>query len=285
MKRHGNFSGNENLSARERADGKIARVAGNKRKVFAKTKSCREIPDADNLIDLDSDKYVNLARAAVGCDPLWRGSTEGRNKELVLGAMSGSNAEQNASGLHENKRKFVEVRNSASTESVCGTTSIPNGVSNSERDDLQVDTNTRELRANSNSEWVCATWCETEENPDGTVFITVVGIDQSLRMLIDTGAQISVIKRGLMPDNIPIRIDKQYDIAGITLGSINTLGTVNLTLHDRTYRFQVAHEEIQLTEDVLIGRDILKDSVIHNREGYVDINGHRFCIRPRRGEM
>jgi hypothetical protein len=60
------------------------------------------------------------------------------------------------------------------------------------------------------------------------------------------------------------------------MGSIKTLGSVNLTLHDRTYRFQVASEEIQLTEDVLISRDILKDSVIENREGYVDINGHRY---------
>jgi hypothetical protein len=130
-----NFSGNENRSARERAVGKFAIVGGYKRKVFAKTNSCREIPDADNLTDLDSDKYVNLARSAVGCDPPCRRLTEGRNEELVLGAMSGSNAEQNVGMLHENKRKFVEVRNSASTESACGTTSTSNEVSNSERDD------------------------------------------------------------------------------------------------------------------------------------------------------
>jgi hypothetical protein len=66
--------------------------------------------------------------------------------------LSDSDANQNVSMLHEKKRKFVEVRNSASTESACGTTSTSNGVSNSERDDLQVDTTERELRANSNSE-------------------------------------------------------------------------------------------------------------------------------------
>jgi hypothetical protein len=31
-----------------------------------------------------------------------------------------------------------------------------------------------------------------------------------------------------------------------------------------------------LTEDGLICRDILKDSVLHNRERYVDISGHRY---------
>ncbi|PNF23589.1 hypothetical protein B7P43_G13934 [Cryptotermes secundus] len=284
-KRHGNFSGNENRRARERADGKFAIVAGNKRNVFAKTNSCREFPDADNLTDLGSDMYVNLAkprpRSAVGCDPPCRRSTEGREEELVLGAMSGSYADQNVSRLDEKKRKFVEVSNSASTESACGKTSASNGVFNSEGEDLQVKTTSREMRVNSDSERVCATGCETEENHDGSILITVAGIDQPLRMLVDTGAQISVIKRGLIPDDVPIHTDKQYEIAGITVGSINTLGSVNLTLHDRTYKFQVAPEEIQLTEDGLIGRDILKDSVINNREGYVDINGHRynFCRR------
>jgi hypothetical protein len=117
---------------------------------------------------------------------------------------------------------------------------------------------------NSNSEWACATACETEENHDGTILITVVGTDQPLRMLVDTGTQISVLKRRMIPDKI--RTDEQHEIAGITLGSIKTLGTVNLTLHDRMYRFQLAPEEIQLTEDGLIGREILKDLVVHNRK-------------------
>jgi hypothetical protein len=95
-------------------------------------------------------------------------------------------------------------------------------------------------------------------------------------MLVDTGAQISVLKQGLIPENIPICADKQYEIVGITMGSIKTLGSVNLTLHNRTYSFLVAPEEIQLTQNGLIGRDILMDSVIHNREIYVDINGHRY---------
>jgi hypothetical protein len=51
---------------------------------------------------------------------------------------------------------------------------------------------------------------------------------------------------------------------------------VELTLHNRAYRVQVAPEEIQLNEDGLIGRDILKDSIIHSREGYVDICGHKY---------
>jgi hypothetical protein len=68
--------------------------------------------------------------------------------------MSGSNADQNVSGLHENVgRKFAEVRNSSSTESACSTTNKSKGDSNSECDGLHDDTAVRELRMNSNSEW------------------------------------------------------------------------------------------------------------------------------------
>lgn len=95
------------------------------------------------------------------------------------------------------------------------------------------------------------------------------------------GAQISVLKQNLIPDNIPINTDTQYEIAGITNGSNKTLGSVELAFHDRPYRFQVAPEEIQLSEHGLIGRGILKNSVIHNTEGYINICRHKypFCVK------
>jgi hypothetical protein len=112
------------------------------------------------------------------------------------------------------------------------------------------------------------------------VLITVVDIDQTLRMLVDRVAQISTLKRGLIPDNVLICTDKQHKIAIM----IKTLGSVTLTLHDRMYRFQIAPEEIQLTEDGLIGRDILNDSAIHNREGYVDISWYCYNFALRNGK-
>jgi hypothetical protein len=117
--------------------------------VFAKTNSCREIPDAANLTDLGSDTYVYLAkprpRSISGYDLPCRMSTEDRNEELALGAMSGSNDDHNVGRLHEKRRKFVEVRDSASTESACGTTRKSNGVFNSDCDDLHIDRTAREL--------------------------------------------------------------------------------------------------------------------------------------------
>jgi hypothetical protein len=135
------FSGNESRIVGERADGKIAIVADNKQDVFAKTNSCSETPDTDNLIDLDSNMNVNLdksrPRSVVGCDRPWRRSTEGRKDQCVLVAMSSSSASENVGRLHEKvKRKRVEVRNSASTDRALGTTRRSKAVTNSEGEHL-----------------------------------------------------------------------------------------------------------------------------------------------------
>jgi len=71
------------------------------------------------------------------------------------------------------------------------------------------------------------------------------------------------------------------EIVGIKIGSIKPSGNTETTFHEGVYNFQVAPEKIQLKEDGLIGRDIWKDSVIHNKEGYVDICGYKcpFCAQ------
>jgi hypothetical protein len=68
-------------------------------------------------------------------------------------------------------------------------------------------------------------------------------------------------ERGLVPENISICTDKQYEIARITSGAIKTLGSVNYTLHGRMNRFQIAPEETVLTEDGSTGRDIPREDM------------------------
>jgi hypothetical protein len=124
--------------------------------VFAKTNSCSETPDTDNLIDLDSNMNVNLdkprPRSVVGCDPPRRRSTEGRKEQSILVAKSGNSASENVSRLRDKvKRKPVEVRNSAITERTCGTTRRSKAVTNSEGEYLDVDRTACELHVGSNS--------------------------------------------------------------------------------------------------------------------------------------
>ena len=72
-------------------------------------------------------------------------------------------------------------------------------------------------------------------------------------MLVDTGAQIALLNQHLLRHNISINTDRKCEIAGITTGSIKTVGSVELTFHSCLYGFQLAPEEIQLNEDCLIG--------------------------------
>jgi hypothetical protein len=160
------------------------------------------------------------------------------------------------------------------TESNGGKTSKPEDAADSKGGHVDVSITKQEV--GEKSKLVPAAKRQAEENHDGIILVTIGGISRPFRMLVDTGVKIYVLKLGLIPEYIPIHTDKQYELAGITTGSIKTLGSVHLTLRYRTYVFQAAPEEIQLKEDGLIGRDILKDSIIHNREGYVDISEKRY---------
>jgi hypothetical protein len=72
-------------------------------------------------------------------------------------------------------------------------------------------------------------------------------------MLVGTGAQIALLKQHLIRHNISINTDRTCEITGITTGSINTVGSVELAFHNCLYGFQLAPEETQLNEDCLIG--------------------------------
>jgi hypothetical protein len=146
--------------------------------------------------------------------------------------MNGSSASENV----DNSQTVVEGRGTEVAGSACIEGSESNVAASLVDSHLHVDKRTREIRVGNKDEQFRVIERGTEENHDGSILINVRGINQPLRMLVDTGAQISVLKRNLIPDNFPINTDTQYEIAGITAGSIKTLGSVELTLHDRAYR-------------------------------------------------
>ena len=94
--------------------------------------------------------------------------------------------------------------------SACSEVSKSNVVASSVDSQLQVDKRTRETRVGNKHEQFRVTECGTEENHDGSIPINVRGINQPLRLLVDTGAQISVLKRNLIPDNVPVNTVTQY---------------------------------------------------------------------------
>jgi hypothetical protein len=150
--------------------------------------------------------------------------------------------------------KIVEPETVEVTESTRGKPGTPKDTGNPR--DNHVDVGTTEHEAGNRSKLVPTAERGADENHVGTTLLTAGGTSRPLRMLVDTGAEISMLKRGLIPGNVAIHTDRQYEIAGIKVGSIKILEIVHVMLRD--HNFQVAPWEIQLTEDRLIGRDIRK---------------------------
>jgi len=81
-----------------------------------------------------------------------------------------------------------------------------------------------------------------------------------IKLLIDTGADISLIKKDIIPENLLFENDI-CRINGISDKEIISLGVSNLTLYleDQKFKhkFYVINEEINLNTDGIIGRDFL----------------------------
>jgi len=111
----------------------------------------------------------------------------------------------------------VGVRHAEVTGSGCSEVSRSSVVASSVDRQLYVDNSTRDTRVSNKKEQNRAAEQGTGKNHDGTILFNVRGMKLSLQMLVDTGAQISVLMFNLILDNIPI---KQLQIVRITAGSI-----------------------------------------------------------------
>lgn len=89
--------------------------------------------------------------------------------------------------------------------------------------------------------------------------------DKPLRFLVDTGAEISLIKLQSLKQGIRIFAKKAIELVGISSSSNNvqTLGTCNaeLIINDRKvyHPFQVINgNDVNLSQDAILGMDFLK---------------------------
>jgi hypothetical protein len=64
---------------------------------------------------------------------------------------------------------------------------------------------------------------QAAENHVGNTSTNMGHINQTVGMLVFTGTQISVVKRGLLPENIHTCFGEKYEIAGAVSGSTKTL--------------------------------------------------------------
>ena len=142
---------------------------------------------------------------------------------------------------------------------------------------FKVDTcqNRQELNSDSNPPFKINE-CEKHARSNlDTVTLTVdLSRTDKLKFLVDTGADISVVRDSSLKPGCDFKHDNVIEIKGISKGVMKTKGTVNLKLftdtHETTHEFHVFGDNFQLQYDGILGRDFWesKNAVISycNRE-------------------
>lgn len=104
--------------------------------------------------------------------------------------------------------------------------------------------------------------------------------------LIDSQADISVIKQNAIYDNLHIDERNSIKIRGVTAGTIESLGTIQIELYTNEvsieHEFHVVPNEFNIPSDGIIGRDFLKSQRCqinyHNMSITFSQNGDRITI-------
>jgi len=78
------------------------------------------------------------------------------------------------------------------------------------------------------------------------------------KLLVDSGAQLNIIKRNQIPPYVILK-DKKIQLSGITDKVIETLGVVKMQVNELYIDFHVTPEEFSLPYDGILGIKVLKE--------------------------
>lgn len=110
---------------------------------------------------------------------------------------------------------------------------------------------------------------------DFTVLIRLSKDEPSCRFLIDTGAEVSIIKESSLPinhRNYRVNSRETISLTGVTPGSVRTKGTTMLRVAKKWYKFHVVGFDFKLKQDGILGKNTLRDSVVNCREQTLHLN-------------
>ncbi|KAH0533467.1 hypothetical protein KQX54_000157, partial [Cotesia glomerata] len=104
--------------------------------------------------------------------------------------------------------------------------------------------------------------------------------------LIDTGAEINLIKDSTLGANVKINRSKRMRLQRITSKAVISLGQVQLEIEGRTTTFDIVGDEFNLTEDGIQGLPFLGDQgvKIDLKNKTLTLGGKNFKFRKRSSE-
>ena len=109
--------------------------------------------------------------------------------------------------------------------------------------------------------------CESHVKSDlDTISLNIDSRDtRKLRFLIDTGAEISIIRSSSLNSGVSYQLHEGVDIKGISNTVMRTEGTVDLKLltetHETMHTFHVLGEDSEMHYDAILGKDFLEGEV------------------------
>ena len=81
-------------------------------------------------------------------------------------------------------------------------------------------------------------------------------------MLVDTGADINVIKLDALDEDLLVDENEAIEITGITQSKISTIGTVIIELMKSKITFHVVHSNFPISTDGILGREYLRQEKV-----------------------
>ncbi|CAK9827891.1 hypothetical protein ANTRET_LOCUS5530 [Anthophora retusa] len=76
--------------------------------------------------------------------------------------------------------------------------------------------------------------------------------------LVDTGAEINIIKLKSLDENVRVSLDDSAVVTGITSERLETIGTTMITLHNSPVKFHVVKSTFPLKNDGILGQEYLR---------------------------
>jgi hypothetical protein len=107
--------------------------------------------------------------------------------------------------------------------------------------------------------------CESHIKSDlDTISLSIDSRDtRKLKFLIDTGAEISIIRSSSLTPGVEYQLQEGVDIKRITNTVMKTEGTINLKLftdtHETIHSFHVLRENSNMHYDAILGKDFLEE--------------------------
>ena len=103
--------------------------------------------------------------------------------------------------------------------------------------------------------------------------------NKACNLLVDSGAQLNIIKKNQISSNIILE-NKKIHSSGITDKTIETLGLIKININGINIDFHVAPQNFCLPYDGILGIKILTEQKLKLDESYLQINKNKIKLKP-----